>query len=285
MKQQRLFMTKNLYDSFNKISPIVIEILAHISVTAKKYKVPFFIVGATARDIFFKSSRATIDLDLGIQVAAWESYKELLNALAETKLFRISDSPHRLYYFKDDYPLDIVPFGSISEGDGTITWPDKNKMTILGFEEAYKNCYEFKVKEIQNGSIRVASPVGLVAMKIISWADSIDRAQKDAEDLNLIFSEYYDVLGNSERIYEYPKILEATNFDIVLSGIVLLGKDTADILNEDTLNAVRTIIDFEIDIKNNCRLASDMSKTNMFSENLEKKLQMLIFFRVGLYLR
>jgi predicted nucleotidyltransferase len=158
-------------------------------------------------------------------------------------------------------------------------------MTILGFEEAYKNCYEFNVKEIQNGSIRVASPVGLVAMKIISWADSVDRAQKDAEDLNLIFSEYNEVLGNSERIYEYPKILEATNFDIVLSGIVLLGKDTADILNEDTLNTVRTIIDFEIDIKNNCRLASDMSKTNMFSENLEKKLQMLNLFRMGLYLR
>jgi len=272
-------MIKNLPGLLNKINPDIIEILTSIGFITTKCDIPFFVVGATARDVFFSSRRSTIDLDLGIQISSWDLFYQLIDALVKTDLFRKSDLTHRIYYIKHNYPLDIIPFGSIIDTDGLITWPNEIKMSILGFEEAFKNCYEL---QIETNIIRVVSPVGLAAMKIISWADSIDRAQKDAQDLDLIFSEYYSIFNNSERIFEYPDILKFANFDIVRSGIVLLGKDIAEILNKNTLKKIKSIVDRETDVNSDYRLAYGMLPLRMINEPIENKLQMLIDFKTGL---
>lgn len=277
-------MIKNLLELLNRINPDLVEILSKISSIAEQYNISFFVVGATARDIYFTSSRATMDLDVGIQIATWQSYTDLIDALIKTGLFTKSDIQHRLIYVKYNYPLDIVPFGSISNADGTITWPGDREMSVLGFEEAYEHCYLLPSEDSSNLNIRFASPPGLTAMKIISWSDSIDRSQKDAQDLSLMFSEYHSILNNADRLYEtHPEILEATGFDIVRSGTILLGKDTAAMLNSETLTKVRAIIDFEAASENNCKLANDMRIRNSLGDNVEKYIEMINDFRRGLY--
>ncbi|MGE5670576.1 MAG: hypothetical protein ACM31E_03975 [Fibrobacterota bacterium] len=277
-------MIKNLSELLNRINPDLVEILSKISSIAEQYNISFFVVGATARDIYFTSSRATIDLDVGIQLASWQSYNDLIDALIKTDLFTKSDIQHRLIYVKYNYPLDIVPFGLISNADGTITWPGDKEMSVLGFKEAYEHCYHLTSEDSSNLTIRFASPPGLTAMKIISWSDSIARSQKDAQDLSLMFSEYHSILNNHDRLYEtHPEILEVTDFDIVRSGTILLGKDTAAILNSETLTKVKSIIDFEVGNATTCKLANDMRIRNSLGDNLEKYIEMINDFRMGLY--
>jgi predicted nucleotidyltransferase len=119
-------MIKRSLDLLDKIEPSRAEILDLISSIAKEMNIPFFIVGATARDIFFelihsiKIRRATLDLDLGIHIGAWDSYYSLMKRLIETGQFAKSDLQHRIYYIKNRYPVDIVPFGGISGEKGVI---------------------------------------------------------------------------------------------------------------------------------------------------------------------
>jgi len=133
--------------------------------------------------------------------------------------------------------------------------------------------------------VRIASPVGLVIMKLISWTESPDRAQKDAEDLNLIFSEYYSLFNNIDRIYESSEILGLVEFDLQRSGTVLLGKDVAAILKNDTEETIQSIIEKETSETCNNKLALDMMRANRFKEGeFERKLQMINDFKTGMNL-
>jgi predicted nucleotidyltransferase len=262
------------------MDPFIIEILSDISISSEKTDTPFFIVGATARDLYFKSSRSTIDLDLAIQVKSWKSFFEIQEELLKSGHFSKSDKLHRILYFKNNYPVDFVPFGLPSEPNGIITWPENKQMTILGFEEAYKNCIEIECSNIKSGKLHFASPVGLVIMKLISWNDSFDRNQKDSEDLELIFSNYQHLI--SEEIYEHPPILESVRYDLKRSSIILLGKKTAEILNSDTANAIKSILENQTDLDSDLRLVHNMSQMNGFrEERINCNLQMLNDFKTG----
>jgi predicted nucleotidyltransferase len=61
-------------------------------------------------------------------------------------------------------------------------------------------------------------------MKLISWNDSFDRNQKDAEDLELILSNYQYLAA--DEVYEHPDILESADYDLKRSAIILLGRKT-----------------------------------------------------------
>lgn len=281
-------MKMKLPDLSSRLDPVAAEILTIINQITEIRRFPFFIVGAAARDLFFKSRRATIDLDIGIQVATWRLYDELFNELIKTGHFKRTGTAHRILYVysTSEHPVDILPFGSISESNGIISWPDKKQMSILGFEEAYQNSYTIKTGGSTNKIIRVASPVGLVIMKFISWSESTDRAEKDAQDLELMFSDYYSIFNNSERVFDYPEIMRSVNFDLQRAGTVLLGKDAGTILKENiTAQTIRSIIENEVDTSKS-KLAIDMmAKTRINEDEYEQKIQMLRDFQTGMDLQ
>ncbi len=237
-------MKKKLSTSL-KIDATVAEILDILSTIAEKARIPFFVVGATARDMFFESRRATIaQLDLGIQIATWKLYDELMSNLFKTGYFNKTETSHRIIYKKYEYPVDIVPFGLISESDGNIIWPDNNKMSILGFEESFQNCYEIEISKSK--FISVSSPVGLFIMKLISWSENSDRSENNAQDIDLILSNYHSILDNSSRVFdELSDLLIKFEYDIQRSGCALLGKDTLLVLQQTTtFNVIKKIIDY-----------------------------------------
>lgn len=61
-------------DISNKLEPNIVEVLCDIDAVCKRHAIPFFVVGATARDIIFnaifniKTSRASLDIDFGVRV-------------------------------------------------------------------------------------------------------------------------------------------------------------------------------------------------------------------------
>ena len=64
----------NLLDLSGKIDPLSVALFATLSEAADSLGIPFFVVGATARDMIFElghglpSRRATLDKDFGVRV-------------------------------------------------------------------------------------------------------------------------------------------------------------------------------------------------------------------------
>ncbi|MBN2686998.1 MAG: nucleotidyl transferase AbiEii/AbiGii toxin family protein [Deltaproteobacteria bacterium] len=112
---------------------------------ADSLKIPFFIVGATARDFLLKHCygvdppRMTRDIDLAVKVADWKQFGKLTEALKDTRKFT-ADRREQQRFRYDNVLIDIVPFGPISDRNGKISWPPEHEifMKMTGFQEAYQ---------------------------------------------------------------------------------------------------------------------------------------------------
>ena len=110
----------NLLDLSGKIDPGSLALFETLSETAGSLGVPFFVVGATARDLIFElghglpSKRATLDRDFGIRVASWGEFYKLKELLLTTGLFEKNNSVQRLRY-RGELLVDILPFGDIAD--------------------------------------------------------------------------------------------------------------------------------------------------------------------------
>jgi len=74
----------------------------------------------------------------------------------------------------------------------------------------------------QNLVFPVVPISGLAALKILAWGDRRDR--RDAHDLQLLARSYLDA-GNRDRLYDEHTDLIDDDFDYVLAGAKLLGRD------------------------------------------------------------
>jgi predicted nucleotidyltransferase len=102
-------------------------------------KIPYMLVGATARDLLLYHvfghavTRATYDLDFAVLVDSWEQFaivKQLfLNIPGFTDRGR---SAQRLYYQPTgasfETIIDIIPFGKLETADRTIEWPSSSPL-------------------------------------------------------------------------------------------------------------------------------------------------------------
>lgn len=167
-------MSKNLLNISGKIREPFFSIYALISDIAEQNNLPFFIIGATARDIIFeqafgiKAPRATKDIDLAVQVASWQDFEQLKSQLIATGQLESDKMVQRLRYH-GKIPVDIVPFGDI-ESNGNIIWPPEYsiKMSVTGFKEAYDNTQVVRLRENPALDVHVVTPIGLIVLKIIA---------------------------------------------------------------------------------------------------------------------
>ena len=73
-----------------------------MSRVAESLHIPFFVVGAMAREIILvycyniRTTRATEDIDFGVQVSNWEKYELMREGLVATGSFTETRRPQRL---------------------------------------------------------------------------------------------------------------------------------------------------------------------------------------------
>ncbi len=276
-------MTSILLNLSPKIDSLFLTIFESLDTAASAVGIPYFIVGATARDMILSMgygieiSRATADIDLGINVSSWDEFNQLKKALTNTGRFSEQRAQQRLIY-DNSIPVDIVPFGAISSADGNIRWPpDQDEvMNIVGFEDAFKLAQPVRLREEPPLDINFASPLGLAVMKLIAWADRNTAGNKDAIDLATVLRTYLDA-GNRERLYsDHPDLL-TEDFDYVLAGAELLGRDIASSVSSPTKRLIIEILRQETDVDSESRLAEDMSRrpsTITFEQNYAMLLSM-----------
>lgn len=275
----------NLLDLSGKTDPASLGIFEAVSDAAGSLKMPFFVVGATARDMMLElgsggqSKRATLDRDFGLRVAGWYEYDQLMKLLLGAGQFKPTQEVHRLLY-RDTLLVDFLPFGEITDAKGEIRWPPDEDvvMNMVGFEDAYQAALTVRVRANPPLDILVATTPGLTIMKLISWADRPGDRSRDAVDLAQILNTYTDVDSNCNRLFEaHLDLTQVENFDYVRAGARLLGRDVARIGKPKTIERVSEILRGETADDSKYRLiqammagggVSDEERRNRFDELL-----------------
>ena len=146
-----------------------------------------------------RPGRATYDIDFGIAVENWDHFARLKEHLIATGDFAADRRALQRLIYSDQgagfsLPVDLIPFGGVASGDGTIEWPPSRDivMNVAGFEEALTSSMPV---EIAPGLVvRVASLTGLALLKLVAWSDRGRETDKDAVDLYRLVTSYANIV-------------------------------------------------------------------------------------------
>lgn len=283
-------MDSTLLNLFRKIDDSTIQLFEIVARVTESLDIPFFVVGAMAREIILvychniRTTRVTEDIDLGVQVSNWDKYEQLREGLVATGSFTEARKPERLLY-EQVRRVDVIPFGTITDPDGAITWPSDHEtvMSTLGFDEAYQNSMTVRLRSDPPLDIQFASLAALAALKIIAWNENYTRRQRDAQDLLLFMQNYLDA-GNQGRLHNQERdLVDVEDFDYVRAGARLLGRDIATIFRPETVSTVLSILTRETDEHNRCKLVENMANLETASaDNFEARLNLLKEVTLGI---
>jgi len=282
-------MKKKLINLSEKVETFYIDVFELINKSTSKLYIPFFVVGATARDFILKygfnikQQRMTYDIDLAIRVPSWNEFDSLVNHLSEHKDIKKTNTIHRLI-FKDSLPIDIVPFGLIADSENKISWPPENAFVFntLGYEEAFNNAISIILKNEPKLQIKVIDLKCLTLLKLISYSDRSALGEfRDASDLAYLFDNYL-YAGNEESLFnEYNDLLEEDGFDYNTAGSRILGRDISKIISSETKNNLLEILDKEIESEVSNLIAHMVDSLDDGTE-YQKKLKQIEALKKGL---
>lgn len=214
------------------LKPILIELTSYF----KQAGISFFVIGATARDIVMelhneKSGRLTHDLDIAITVNNWEQWQKVEEEIIKLENFTKDPDQKQRFLYKDQFQLDIVPFGDIMKQDSKIFWPPDESfaMSVLGFDAAEEA--SLKVRVDQEIEIQIASLSGIFLLKITAWKDRNHKNNKDADDIGFILENYLTINEERAAINHYDDVY-TEDFTTIKGGATLLGIDITEILKE-----------------------------------------------------
>jgi predicted nucleotidyltransferase len=244
--------SRRIFSLLKPLSQLVLEPLKAVAQTANSLSLPYFLAGATARDLVLENifgrapGKLTRDLDFGFVLSDWKQFENLKAVLMSTGRFKPDRAIQRVLYQHSagiSVRVDLIPFfpfGGVQEGS-QISWPADNDlvMNVAGFKEALESAIQVQVDS--DLVVPVTSLPGLIILKLFAWADR-KHEKRDAPDILKILTDYADA-GNEDRLYadELP-ILEAAEFDVPIAGARLLGKDARHIASQETSASIAKMI-------------------------------------------
>ena len=283
-------MKNNLIDISDKIDKETVDILESINGVTNELQLPYFVVGAKARDMIFELHfglsiiRATQDIDISIHIPNWDQYDKLINALTATGKFRSSGEPQRIFHNQTSIVIDVIPFGPVADNLNQVTLPPEHvmKLSVLGFDEANESTLDVKIRSEPELIVKIVNLPGLALLKLIAWEDRKHLGNKDAKDLKYIIENYLDA-GNEDRLqYRHVDILTSVDYDYTQAGAKLLGLDLGMISSKSTRNHIITMLEKETDESETLLLAIQM--TDPISDDLDSNLNLLRSFKDGVLL-
>jgi len=273
-----------LLDLTDKLDDITSATLSMVDEAATICKLPYIVVGATARDMVLHHGygtpieRATKDIDFAVKVDSWERFNALKAQLLDTD-FTSTHTQHRLMS-PANIPVDIVPFGGVQQHNSDIVWPPNGDvvMNVMGFQEAIDNAQQVLIRNNPKVICPVVTPEGLILLKLISWADrAVNLRTKDANDIRYLLTTFYSVKNVKDHIYDEENVAETERYgwQPELAACSVLGKACSKIVSNNTRIEILKLNDFSND-KNINRIVEDMS-----AGNNEQNLQLLEAFMNG----
>lgn len=284
------FIMNTLLNITGELADGLVELYQVINEQATALGIPYLVVGATARDIVLvhgykaKVERGTRDIDFGIQVQTWEQFDQLKALLLASGFKQHKDKAHKFTIVdSSDLPweIDIVPFGEIAQSENdsgahTIAWPPGEDfvMSVLGFTEAFADALTVTISEAPKLQIKVASPAGMIVLKLISWFErDPEIRKKDAMDIYYLIKHYAKIPEVQSALYEQG-FMEAQNYDELDASAMKIAADAKLIASADTLTFINERL-FEDEHKLD-NLILDMSRnTHIEYEEAERLLHIM----------
>ncbi|NIG21179.1 hypothetical protein F3J37_21105 [Pantoea sp. Al-1710] len=218
------------------------ELLCKIDTICSAHEIPYFIAGATSREILIHHvygrpvGRRTRDIDFAVFVKEWAFFDALKQGFIKAGAMASKGNAHRLIL--DGVELDIIPFGGVAEANKVAWPPDRDVvMAVDGFEEAFR--HTVLVNVVSDHPVPFCSLPGLALLKLFAWRDRGVGNNKDAADLYKIIVEYGVI--EDGRIYESPVDGEELAWDTLRMGAYLLGSDIAVIASAASMKELLTL--------------------------------------------
>lgn len=242
-------MTQPLLNLSGKIEKNLVDVCEQVDNCAAKLKIPYIVVGAFARDLVLHhgygapEQRATKDIDFALQVPSWETFLELKAKLIIFD-FKETSTTHRLIS-PNGWPIDIIPFGDVVDENTNIYWPPSGdmEMVVLGFQEAFENANNVRLSDEPRVEVLVASPIGMMLLKLISWTDrTADKRKKDAIDIAYVLTTYETIPTISSQLYDDQDLMAHYGWDITLAAAHQLGITTKNIAESNTAKTISELL-------------------------------------------
>ncbi len=207
-----------------------------------KFGINFYLVGATARDVWMKGfhdlppKRATSDIDIGIMIRESSEFDELKSYLIEKEGFVSTKSNEFVLIWKDKSQVDLIPFGDLErEGIVTVKGTGFTSMNVEGFKEVYEHASEEIITEDQR--FKVCTLPGIVILKLIAWDDRQEVRRDDIDDIAEIIKNYFHL--NDEVIFEQHSDLFKDDIELDEVASQFLGRELGKIISGNPRLVVR----------------------------------------------
>lgn len=208
------------------------EILEALERGFSKFGIDFYLVGATARDVWMRGvhekppKRATSDIDFGIMIKDSYIFDELKNYLIETEGFVPYKENAFVLIWKDKSQVDLIPFGELEkDGVATVKGTGFVSMNVEGFMEVFEQASEEIQTEGQH--FKVCTLAGIVILKLIAWDDRPEMRGDDIDDIAEIIKNYFHF--NSDAIWEHHSDLFTDDNDLDEIASQYLGREIGKI--------------------------------------------------------
>jgi predicted nucleotidyltransferase len=225
------------------------ELLIILNKAFRNLSIDFYLIGARARDLWFnikgiQPKRFTYDIDFAVLVSDINEFERLIQYLVKTGDFKVhQNEPYRLVFTRNNYLVDLLPFGDIEEANYTnINGRFETKISVLGLKEVFDK--SVKVYLDNDLQIKIASLAGLCILKLISWDDRKAERERDLVDLYSIVNNFFDFESEEIYIKHLDLFDDSDNFNRINVGAKVLGRQMADILarSEKLKNRIITIL-------------------------------------------
>ena len=193
-----------------------------------KFGIDFYLVGATARDVWMKGihdlppKRATSDIDFGIMIKDSFVFDNLKSYLIEEEGFVPSKGNEFVLIWKDKNPVDLIPFGDLErEGIVTVKGTGFTSMNVEGFREVYEQASEeittedIDLVQIKAGPIK---PIKQQLEKVIDFFEEDRKTEVRGHGAKVLYrfvSEYEEVRMRVKleiNCKEHFNVLECVEF-------------------------------------------------------------------------
>jgi predicted nucleotidyltransferase len=256
------------------IDPVTCSVIREVKNASADLGLDVFLIGATARIILLENvfglhtGRATRDIDFAFAVEDWDQFQAIKDRLISTAAFgQATAIIHRLIYqptgWGRSFAIDLIPFGGLERPANRVAWPPDMSivMNVTGYRDAHASALPIEVAP--GLVISVASIPGIAVLKLFAWVDRGREDPKDAMDLVTLLRQYSEA-GNQDRIYEDTGALEATGYDVELTGAWLLGRDAFAMSSQDTRVQIKALLSDHVLTE---RLVTDMSRALPAQDN------------------
>jgi predicted nucleotidyltransferase len=213
----------------------------------------FFVIGALAKQVWFKKERKkfrqTKDADFAVFVSSQQEYYQLMSYLVDKRQFQESKENAFKLIAPDGTEVDILPFGEIAD-NGELKMPGVrfSNIKIDGFQEVYNA--GLSTEKMETGhNFQVATLPSIVLLKLIAYDDRPELRAKDARDIALILQHAFELM--SEAIYAshldlFDSLQE--NLTVEQIGVIVIGREIFMLIqhNPDLLERLNRILQAHI---------------------------------------